>query len=568
LFEKRIIASVAVLGAICFLLAIYPLFFRMDFAAATTFDVTDFLRLISPAAIVYLLILCALLGLYIGTLSSKNTTFLLSLVIVLVFFALFTVSQYPALSDRDYFLHGRLAVEIINSGHFPLASIPGNYYIEWPGAFTMRAIFSLVLGLPEIESVRVLSFVFQILIVLFFYVFAKTKLGSFLAGLVPAVFLLSNLVYTTSQIDHFCPQLFSLSLFLLILYCCTRSVSKDKAIKMQVVIILLSFIIFISHPITPVFLLPVLVGICLLNAYMSRRGEKTFSLINFRLVFLLSILFLAWSIFSAGVEFSQGISQIALIENPRTVAELQPLHYEGILLNGLSYYWKILDLIIALAALYLFIRFFRRGVKERENLVVLSGILLGVASGSLLFSFTGIFTLTRTIMFVLIPASFLAVIFAKRYVGQKVLAFALILLFIPSFLSIYSFSSENQTFQHTWEISACQWLSKENMNRKLVSSDYDIMMIYSYYDPNSWPSGIVGDEEITKYTIPVASNPFFKGDFMIRSVRQDLFKTNMFREGNDQGIEYWNQLDSYANNYSELDKIFDNNYAKIYARNG
>ena len=568
MFEKRNIVNVAVLGAICFLLAIYPLFFRMDFAGATTFDVTDFLHLISPAAIVYLLILCALLGLYIGTLSSKNTTFLLPLVIVLVFFALFTVSQYPALSDADYFLHGRLAVEIIDSGHFPSASIPGNWYIEWPGAFTMRAIFSLVLGLPEIESVRVLSFVFQILVVLFFYVFAKTKLGSFFAGLVPAVFLLSNLVYTLSQIDFFCPQLFSLPLFLLILYCCTRNVSRDNATKMQAVIILLSFTIFISHPTTSVFLLPVLAGICLLNAYKSRHGEKTFSLINFRLVFLLFVLFLAWSIFSAWGEFSQGISQIVLLGNPRAVSELQPLHYEGILLNSLSYYWKIVDLIIVIAAFYLFIRFFRGGLKERENLVVLSGILLGVALGGLLFSFTGTFTLTRTIMFLLIPASFLAVLLAKRHVGQKVLAFALILLIIPSFLSIYSFTSKNQDFQHTWEISVCQWLSKENINRKSVSSDYVTMMIYSYYDPNSWPNGIVGGEEITNYTIPVASNPFFKGDFMIRSIRQDLFKTNIFEEGNNQGLEYWSQIDSFANNCSKLDKIFDNNYLKIYARNG
>jgi hypothetical protein len=540
----------------------------MDFAAATTFDVTDFLHLISSAAIAYLLILCAFLGLYIGTLSSKNTTFLLPLVIVLVFFALFTASQYPALSDQANFLHGRLAVEIINSGHFPLASIQGNYYIEWPGAFTMRAVSSLVLGLPEIESASVLSFVFQILIVLFFYVFAKTKLGSFLAGLVPAVFLLSNLIYTQSQVGFFCPQLFSLPLFLLILYCCTKNVSRNNATKMQVVIILLSFTIFISHPITPVFLLPALAGICLLNAYMSHRGEKTFSLMNFRLLFLLFILFLAWSIFSAWGEFSQGISQIVLLGNPRAVVELQPLHYEGILLNSLSYYWKILDLIIVIAAFYLFIRFFRGGVKERANLVVLSGILLGVASGGLLFSFTGIFTLTRTIMFQLIPAIFLAVLLAKRYVGQKVLTFGLILLLIPSFLSIYSFSSVNQVFQHSWEISACQWLSKENINRKFVSSDYDTMMIYSYYDPNSWPNGIVGNEEITNYTIPIASNPFFKGDFMIRSIRQDLLKTNIFQEQNNQGLEYWSQIGSYANNCSKLDKIFDNNYVKIYARNG
>jgi hypothetical protein len=541
----------------------------MDFATRTSFEVTDFLQMISPESIPYLLILCALMGLYIITLSDNESTFIFPIIIVLVFFALFTVSQYPTLSDKDLFNHGRLVVEIIDSGHFPLASTnPGNYYIEWPGAFTVRAVFSLVLGLPEIESVRVLSVVFQILVVLFFYVLAKQKLGSFLAGLVPAVFLLSNLVYTTSQIDHFCPQLFSLPLFLLVLYCCTKNVSQDKATKVQVVIILLSFATFISHPITPVFLLPALAGTCLLNAYRSRRGEKTFSLINFRLVFLLFVLFLAWSIFSAWGDFSQGISQIALLGNPRAVAELQPLSYEGILLNSLSYYWKILDLIIVIAAFYLFIRFFRGGVKERENLVVLSGILLGVALGSLLFSFTRIFTLTRAIMFFLVPASFLAVLFAKRYVGQKVLAFALIFLIIPSFLSIYSFSSENQTFQHTWEIDACQWLSKEHINRKLVSSDYDTMMIYSYYDPNSWPGGIVGDEEITNYTVPVVSNPFFKGDFLIRSVRQDMFKTNIFQEGNNQGLAYWSQIDSYANNCSELDKIFDSNYVKIYARNG
>ncbi len=568
MFEKRSIANIAVLGAICFLLAIYPFFFRMDFAAATTFDATDFLHLISPAAIAYLLILCALLGLYIWTLSNKNTTFLLSLVIVLVFFALFTVSQYPALSDADYFLHGRLAVEIINTGHFPSASIPGNYYIEWPGAFTMRAVFSLVLGLPEIESVRVLSFVFQILIALFFYVFAKQKLGRFLAGLVPAVFLLSNLVYTLSQTDFFCPQLFSLSLFLLILYCCTKTVSRDIATKMRVVIILLSFTIFISHPTTSLFLLSAIAGIWLLNTYMSRHGKKTFSLINFRLVFLLFILFLAWSIFSAWGEFSIGISQIVILVNPRAVAEVQPLQYEGILLNSLSYYWKILDLIIVIAAFYLVSRFFRGRVKERENLVALSGIFLGIALGGFLFSFTGFFTLTRTIMFILIPASFLAVLFAKRYVGQKVLAFILILLLIPSFLSIYSFVSVNQSFQHTWEISACQWLARENINRKLVSSDYYTMMIYSYYDPNSWPGGIVPNDQITNYTIPVASNPFFTGDFMIRSIRQDLFKTNIFQEGNNQGLEYWTQIDSYANNCSTLDKIFDNNYVKVYARNG
>ena len=145
----------------------------------------------------------------------------------------------------------------------------------------------------------------------------------------------------------------------------------------------------------------------------------------------------------------------------------------------------------------------------------------------------------------------------------KICSIAVIFLIIPSFLTIYGFSSEFVNFQQPYEISATHWLADVNVNKQLVSSDYDTMMIYSYFEQNSWPTGIVGDQEITQHIIPINnSNPFFTGNFMIRSIRQDIFRTNQLNPVSSSSTSYWQKVDCYMD--SNYDLIYSNGYIEIY----
>jgi hypothetical protein len=564
--RKRVVANRVALGLVIFLLILFPVFFRMNFSQSN-FNVTDFLDMIGPNAFPYLIALCLCVGFYLFTLSKKSSTFIVPLVIVLIFFSMFTASQYPALSDKDYLLHGRLDTILLSTGHLPSVSEKGNYYVEWPGAFLLRTQTSLLVGVSELDSARFLSFIFPVLFVFFLYILAKDKLGPFLGGLVPVLFLVSNIVYTTDEIDHFCPQLLALTLFVLTIYLATRDFDKKTANVTTCLIVLFSLAIIISHPITPFFLLPALLSIWLFNAYIKRRGGKsTLSLVNFLLVCLVFALFITWSVFSAGQSFAQGVSQIASFENPSLSSQVQIYHYPTQFLVNLSYYWKVLAVVILVPSLYLVVRIFRgKGNDDERKLSSLCWILLGVGIGGLAFSVTSLVDFTRVLTFLLIPACLLTVYLAAKYVNKTLISIFLILLIIPGFLTIYSFSGEYQYYQHPFELTAAQWLSKENANNQFVSSDYDTMIVYSYYDWHSWPGGIVGDEEVTNYSLPVSfSHPFFKGDFMIRSIRQDILKMNSLDPAFTPGAEYWSKIDNYADSHYNL--IYSNEFIRIYGK--
>lgn len=537
----------------------------MDFNK-TDFGTTDILRMISPNAFIYLTTLSVSIGLYFLTLSKKANTLFIPIIIVLALFSLFSFSQFPALSDKDYFLHGRLDSIIISEGHLPSVSEQGNYYVQWPLAIIFRAVTSIITGLPEIDSTRVLSFIFPILLVLFFYILARVKLGPYLAGIVPALFLVSNLVYPTDEIDHFCPQLFALTLFLLALYLVTKETSKKDGRIITCLILLVSFSIILSHPITPFFLLPSFMAIWFFNFYLKRRNRKTsFTSINFVLVILLLLLFLAWSFLYAGNSFDQGFTQI-MSGNGHLASQVQVYDFQTELLVFFSYYWKIIALLILLPALFVTFRVLRKGNPEQEKILTpLCWVLLGCIIGGLVFSVTSFFDLTRVLTFILIPACFITVFFLTKHINVKILSFLVVLLVIPGFFVIYGFSNQFTVYQHSSEISACQWLSIKNVNHELVTSDYNTMIIYSYYDWRSWPTGIVGDEQITDYSLPISStHPFFQGQFMVRSIRQDIMQENYLMNETMPGKEYWSQIDLYASN--SYNKIFSNGNIEIFSK--
>ena len=228
---------------------------------------------------------------------------------------------------------------------------------------------------------------------------------------------MANVVYTNDEIDHFCPQLFALTLFILTIFLATKNVDQKSARVTSALIILFSFGIIISHPITPFFLIPALFAVWFYNSYVKNRGGKNeHSIVSFPLVCLVLGLFIAWSVFFPGSSFAQGISQIASLENPNLSSQVQVFHDPTQLLVFLGYYWKLLAVIVLVPSAYLGFRYSRRKGADAENkFMPICWMLFGIAVGGLALSATSLVDLTRVLTFLLIPGCLLAVYFVSKF---------------------------------------------------------------------------------------------------------------------------------------------------------
>lgn len=520
--------------------------------------------MVTPSSWMYLVLICILLVVYILTLSTKQTSVFFPMVLMLVFFSLFVISQFPALSDKDYLLHGKETNLIIAEGKIEITHHTS--YLQWPGKFIIEACVRRVTGLEQVDLMRILTFAFQLLIIIPYYLISKKFLGRFLGGLVPTLFILSNLSYTRDTFDHFCPQLLSIFLYITTMYLYFKI--DDLKRHYVLVIVLLGIGMTVSHPITTPFFVSSLFGVAMAKKYLARRTRIRFPAIpGLNLFILMLVIWLAWTTYAAAPYISTSVKTLFYSRTEQTIKELAPIGYSAIedanirlLLSSLSGYWKAIDLFIVVGAFALIL--FKRD--NRKDTIIFSGIMLG----NILYGLTApLFWTSRIIMFTLLPACYLATRFFTQLIRKKIFAVILVCLVVPSFLRVYSFTSEYRVQVHPWENYLCVFLQRHNSGQKVVSSDYETMCIYTYYDSGSWPDGIVGDEEIRNYSIPVSEHPLYKGDFFIRSVRQDIAYKNLFNESSHaESFAYWNHLDAFLKNSPDKGRIFDNGYAQIYAR--
>jgi hypothetical protein len=573
---KKTIFTTTLLLIISFSTTLFYISFRLDFMKSDL-RVADVFDMLSFKSWIYLGIICILFIISMKLLPQKTRPLFLSFIFVLMFFSFFTISQYPSFSDRDYFLHGKLAKSILTKGNVEATS--GETYLSYPGAFIFWACLSIVSGLDILNLAVILSFAFQICVVFFLFMVFKTSFGFFLSGLASMFFVLSNLSYTRFTIDHFCPQFFGLVLYILAFYIFAGIENLEKR-KLVLISVLLGVAMTISHPITTFFLVFSFAGVYSINKLRAHFIKGSFlSLPSFNFVFFLGIMCLVWSVFSASLFFQNSFHYLveiiggeAEISRELTLTPLAELKDANVrtLLDTLSLYWKVFDLILFIGALYMVILGFRSSTNRMT--MFLGGVLTGTIACGAMLSFTRIFWIDRIIFFILIPSSYLFTQFyakiSRKSKAAKIAVPLLALLMIPSFLTIYSFTCEYTYFQHPWEIYSCMFLSEHNTDHQLVASDYGTMIIYSYYDPRSWPSGIVGDEEIYNYSIPIDQHPLLKGKFMIRSVRQKITYANIFNESSHEvSFKYWHSFDLFLGVYAKCTKIFDNGYVQIYRRN-
>lgn len=542
-------------------------FMKSDFGVADLFDMLPF------EAWVSFCIICISLLVSTKFLPNNVKPFFLSVMFILIFFSLFTFSQYPALSDRDYFLHGRLAKSIMTKGNVEVRS--GDQYLYYPGAFIFWASISMVSGLDILKMAILLSFMFQIFAVFFLFLLFKKSLGFFLSGLATTFFVLSNLSYTRFTIDHFCPQLFALALFLLALHIFIEMHGPKKT-KIFVLAILLTGVLMFSHPITALFLVFSITGVYIITKFREYSMKDSFSSFpSFGVFFFVVLICIVWVLYGATPFFQESIQYLLEIGTKNEVSTEFTLisftslkHFNiQILLYVLSLYWKLFDLILFIGAVCVTIYGFR---KSNRMILFMGGVLAGIIACGAIFSLTRIFWIDRIIFFILIPTCYLFTKFiAKISIRPRVITFIiplLILLMIPSFLTIYSFTSQYQYFQHPWEFSSCIFLSEYNINQQFVSSDYGTMIIYSFYDPLSWPLGIVGDEEIYNYSLPInEQHPLLKGRYFIRSLRQEITYNNIFNESShERSFKYWYTFDFFIAQYPNNIRFYDNYYVQIY----
>lgn len=573
---KKTISVIAFLLIISFSIVLFRISFRLNFAKSD-FRVADVFDMLSFESWIIFGIICILLILSPKLLPKKTRPLFLSFIFVLMFFSFFTISQYPALSDRDFFLHGKLAKSISTNGKIEVQL--GTEYLDYPGAFIFWACLGIVSSIDILNLGVILSFALQMCVVFFLFTVAKTSYGFFASGLASMLFMLSNLSYTRFTMDHFCPQLFTLLLYILAFYSFVKIGNSGKK-KFAFILVLLSVAVTISHPITALFLFFSFAGVYFANKFRAHYVRGWFSTLpRFNFVFFLVILCIAWTIFNASFYFQATFNDFGKATGGKTkiFRELALVSFVGLkdanvrtLLNTLSLYWKALDLTIFIGALYIIISRFRNSTNRMT--MFQGGVLAGTIACGMMLSFTQIFWIDRIIFFILIPACYLFGSFyaklSRTSKASKIAVPLLALLMIPSFLTIYSSTCEYKYFQHPWEIQSCIFLSEHNIDHNLVTSDYGTMIIYSYYDPRSWPSGIVGDEETYNYSIPIDQHPLFKGELMIRSIRQKITYANILNESSHElSSKYWHHFDSFLDTYPIRTRIFDNGYVQIYRKN-
>ncbi|MGA2681835.1 MAG: hypothetical protein ABSF44_08560 [Candidatus Bathyarchaeia archaeon] len=322
-------------------------------------------------------------------------------------YASLPISQFPSIyTINDAVVHLAYAENIIlNAG----VHLPATGYLQFPGTFYMVAIIGNLIGVTGgaslLELGIILNTIFVLLISLFLLVIGQRILGSRNGFILPILYFLVN----TDFFTQFCPQNFALVLYFMgIFVFLFLGESSIKSRYATYLLVLISAIISMTHPITSVFMIATFFGVYLGQKLFKRKIGVTIS-IQF-LLFIVGIL-IAWWIFFATENFEALINSFssllqAGIHSPTSLL-LQPLSTFSS--KSLSLFTKGFQFFMAGAAVVgLIFIWFRR--KTKAIPLVLFEFLIGLLIVSVfpIFLFNGLWA-DRPFQFLYFPICALAI---------------------------------------------------------------------------------------------------------------------------------------------------------------
>jgi hypothetical protein len=470
---------------------------RLDFSKST-FSGGDLLYMLPSSTWVYLILLPIGI-LAINKVFRYRSPWLPPLALTLIFTVFFPLMQYPSIHHWDYFTHSTTSKYIVDYGS--ISSTSG--YLQYPGAFTLLAILSEVLGLHLLIT-NLLLFSFLNLVIAILLVAMSIKLiGAEKGWLVPMVYFSFSFSHYQNFL-HFSPALVGFCLYILFVQLALKTVCdpKSQAKSARPLFVLWGVLVSaltIIHPFTSFVSIVTLFCIYLLGTKIRSPLQlaRSHNKLSFTLPFTLLaiVLFLSWNIFVASEIFrlatSSLISHIMGFDAPVFVEHLTynpiPGGLSVVLLRALSLYrYGIYALFGGLSVFC--IALYRRKAEVKLVALLTFGILIETI---LVYLTPATFGITRLILYSGVPVSIL-VCYLMRNVEisrvsrinmrlimkglEKILPFLFIGTFLVSNLYVCTFTQ----FVHEDEVSAAQFVVRKfNSTISLVIDESFIIKFYA-----------------------------------------------------------------------------------------
>ncbi|MEM4001454.1 MAG: hypothetical protein QXW86_12120 [Saccharolobus sp.] len=430
-----------------------------------TYGRTEYLlpNLLSITSIAFLLLMGGLLLLlrYSGNSLLFNVMLLLTANMIM-FSVLSFLSQGYVVGDqpRAEFALGSMIVE----GRISLGEaerISG--YFHWPGLWIYEGIFSAITNTSPFDAPVLIMVVVWLLLGLALATIVKYVYGKANFTLAIEAFLLYAIL-NPYKIIHLCPQIYALSLLIII----TSLLFKGLSISNNFVLLLLSTAVIVSHPLTSIIVVGILLFILMRNL-LTRFFKGINRAVNLYEASVITVLmfFILWNI-----RFNDLIQNIvAELTGGISMQLLAPI--AGVTLYSVDSFYRAMELfryisifvMLFLALLTLFLRRADRRIKGIFSLIIaisLSSLLLNLIPGSF---FHRVFYYTTPFITILSAGSFK--ILKKLAVKSKTLIkvfsmFIIIVLPLLSQLSSAEFITNNDplaTLNSPFEFSIDKFVS-------------------------------------------------------------------------------------------------------------
>jgi hypothetical protein len=262
------------------------------------------------------------------------------LLLLILYFPIIQLANYPFLTIRDVYLHAAPAETILTNGKIVYPKDPAPE--SWPDSFYLHAILSEILGCNLIITNYILYLILILVFAIVLYSFAKklNEKGYPLAALSAVLFLALFFTQYLDNFHHYSRTALAFTFLLLFIY----AFMTFKGRQGRVLHLLVAIAIVTTHP----FQSAALLGFAIFYFILAFKKEP----INF--ASFLAVAFVGWFIFNGSLTFEQAIARIKTFLSPqyiapliRTLAPSEVLPWWGVILRDFFKYSLIILLSVA-----------------------------------------------------------------------------------------------------------------------------------------------------------------------------------------------------------------------------
>lgn len=295
----------------------------------------------------------------------------LPLLMVIILFVVYPIAQYPAIQSWDSFLHGMMSQEIVNCGYIP------NYsgYFQYPSAFLIESTFSIITGLPIIESGVILCSSLTVIFLLVLLSIGNAFLGRKMDWLMPTIYFVFVFEYSTGAL-HYAPQFVGQLFYFISILIFFKLLKFEDTRKWGLLFIILLASLVTVHSFSMLYVVATIFALYLFGITKKLRLKANRTYISLTFLFFASILTISWYVFVANgylrsaLSFT-GLSSIGSLMGGSVAVPLQGR--VNVLLQLYRYGVYVLFGSISLVGLWRF----RKQIEKKLVFGLVAGVILG-----------------------------------------------------------------------------------------------------------------------------------------------------------------------------------------------